>query len=543
MEQAVAEEGFDAGRAKALDIQRAPAGEMAQPFDPLRRTDQPAGAAHVDLAFLAHRIGLAFGAKGGEGPGAAAFVARQILDDLGNDVAGALKHDPVAGPHVQPRDLMLVVQRRVGDDNTAHRHRGEPRHRGQLAGAADLDVDPLERGLGAFRRELVGQRPPWRLGHRAKPCLPVEPVDLVDNAVDIERQVGARRLDLAILLQCPGDALDPYEHVADRDSPGRDRPDHVILSRARYRGHLAPAMGEEAQRTARGDGGILLAQRSCRCVARIGELAGLAGVAGCLRLGEQPGVERGEIGLGHIDLAPYFEHIGGLAMQVLRDIGDRPHIGGHVLADLAVPPGECLNQLSALVAQRAGQAVDLGLGGQGDRRVFRQVEEPAHTRDELGCVLVGKAVVQAHHRPGVRHLGEMAGRGRADLRIGRIGSDQARKRGLDRVVAPDQCIIIGVGNLRRVLGVVELVVMRDLAGEPGQFGGCFLIGLRERVGQGSAHDEALAEAGWRFNDPHRHGSEERPDCRSRSRPLFLMTGFAEGVFVGVLRGNRLFFAW
>ena len=54
--------------------------------------------------------------------------------------------------------------------------------------------------------------------------------------------------------------------------------DHAGLRVFRHRAHLAPGIGEEAERPRGGDGRILLAQRACRRVARIGK----NGVAGGL---------------------------------------------------------------------------------------------------------------------------------------------------------------------------------------------------------------------------------------------------------------------
>ena len=67
-------------------------------------------------------------------------------------------------------------------------------------------------------------------------------------------------------------------------------------------GDFRPVIGEEAQRAARGDGRIELAQGTGGRVARIGEdlLARLL-----LAL-----VERGEIGVAHIDLAAHLEDLG-----------------------------------------------------------------------------------------------------------------------------------------------------------------------------------------------------------------------------------------
>src|SRR3546814_19725806 len=71
----------------------------------------------IDFAFPGHRIRSAIGAVRREGPGCALLVAREVLDDLRDDVARALDADAVARPHPQPRDLVGIVERRVGDDD------------------------------------------------------------------------------------------------------------------------------------------------------------------------------------------------------------------------------------------------------------------------------------------------------------------------------------------------------------------------------------------------------------------------------------------
>ena len=60
------------------------------------------------------------------------------LENLRDDVAGALHHHRVADAHVLARDLVLVVQGGVGDDDAADGHRLELGDRRQRAGAADL---------------------------------------------------------------------------------------------------------------------------------------------------------------------------------------------------------------------------------------------------------------------------------------------------------------------------------------------------------------------------------------------------------------------
>src|SRR3546814_10097571 len=89
--------------------------------------------------------------------------------------------------------LVGIVERRVGDDDAAHRHGLQPRYGRELARPPDLDVDPFERRLRALGGEFVRDRPARRLGDLPQPRLPVEPVDLVDDAVDVERKVRARQ--------------------------------------------------------------------------------------------------------------------------------------------------------------------------------------------------------------------------------------------------------------------------------------------------------------------------------------------------------------
>jgi len=269
----------------------------------------------------------------------------------------------VADADAEPFDFVEIVERRVGDDDAADGDGIEPRDRGQRAGAPDLDVDRVERGLRALGGEFVRDRPARRARDLAKSRLPVEPVDLVHDAVDVEGELGPAGLDRTVDSERALFVLDAREAVGDREAPGAELVDDRGLRLPGDRARLAPAMREEAQRALGGDARVLLAERAGGGVARVGELARL--LAGLLGLREQAGVERGKVGLGHIDLAADLEdrRVGGLAGQLLRDVGDRADIGGDVLADLAVAAGQRLNQPAVLVAQRAGQAIDLGLRG------------------------------------------------------------------------------------------------------------------------------------------------------------------------------------
>src|SRR5581483_11418835 len=108
-----------------------------------------------------------------------------------------------------------------------------------------------------------------------------------------------------------------------------------------------------------------------------------------------------------------------------------------------------------------------------------------------------------------------------------VGAHELRKSPLDRLVALAQGVVVGVGDLRRILPVLELVVAGDLAGEPLQLGGGLAfaqlvdgLGLRGR----SLHARETASAGRRNPDnllqvppPQRRTS----DCQSEvcARPI------------------------
>src|SRR4029079_4164408 len=66
----------------------------------------------------------------------------------------------------------------------------------------------------------------------------------------------------------------------------------------------------------------------------------------------------------------------------------------------------------------------------------------------------------------MRDLPEAAGRRGADLLRGRVRTDEFRKASFDRVEALAQCVVFGVGNGRRVILVIALVVLFELEREP-----------------------------------------------------------------------------
>ena len=210
-DQPVLAESLDMLGPQPLDIEGVAGDEVLQPFDGLRRADQAAGAAPGDLSLLAHGAAAAFRAGLGQDEAAAAGGAflGSHRDHLGNHVAGPLHHHGIAGTDVLAGDLVLVVKGGARHHDTADGDRFEPRHRGQRARAAHLNGDLAHHRPRPLGGELVGDRPARRAADETEPLLPVQAVDLVDDAVDVVGQFGAPRLDLAVEFQACVDVVEP----------------------------------------------------------------------------------------------------------------------------------------------------------------------------------------------------------------------------------------------------------------------------------------------------------------------------------------------
>ena len=459
---------------------------MAQPLHRLRRADQFAGAATAGILLAGLLVDLARRRRAADRTGMREFIRHRVrrplvdddADDLRDDVARPLDHDGVADANVvaladrlavriEALDVILVVQRDVLDDDAADRDRRQPRHRRQRAGAADLDIDLVDRGRCLLGREFVGDGPARLAGDETPATLQFELVDLVDDAVDVVAERRALFLDQLVLGDQVVDRFRPHHQRAYPEPPFGEFPHRLILRRRRVLGGVAPGIGEEIEVAAGGDGGILLAQRAGRRVARI-DIVLAAG-------GRRALLERLEFRIGHVDLAAYLDGFGpACALQPVRNVGDRPQIGGDVLAHRAVATCRALHEHTVLVTQRRRQPVDLRFRREGDVEVLVALEEPPAAIEEVDHVLVRIGLGEAEHRHGMAHLGEAFRRRRADPERRRILANQGREPVLDGEVAAAQRVIVGVRDRRRVLGVVAPVMFGDLAGQSFQLGGRLL---------------------------------------------------------------------
>ena len=130
-----------------------------------------------------------------------------------------------------------------------------------------LIVDRLDDRRRLLGRELVRDRPARRARDEAESLLERKIVDLVDDAVDVVAERRALGLDRAIVLeQLGGRVAKPGQGIG-RQAEAAHGLDRAELGRGERLADLAPGVGEEGERPARGDArdraGAASRRRSC----------------------------------------------------------------------------------------------------------------------------------------------------------------------------------------------------------------------------------------------------------------------------------------
>ncbi len=229
------------------------------------------------------------------------------------------------------------------------------------------------------------------------------------------------------------------------------------------------------------------------------------------------GVDSRELGFRHEDLASGVEARG--FPEAGRDHRDRAEVGGHVLTRGSIAARRALDEAAPLVAQRDGEPVDLEL-----RHVLEvfgrlgrcgQPEAAPHPGIERPELVVAEGVREREHRSPMPDLRERAARRHPDLLGRRVRGDQGREGGLERDQLPQERVVLGVGDLGRVVEVVALVRaaqrLRELAvATRGRLGverrrGVHEIAIdRQSLGRGSfSRCRWIGDVGHRSKDTER----------------------------------------
>lgn len=258
-----------------VDVERTPAGEMANCFLALRRAVQAARTTRDRFPFCALDRRVADRTLRGEFDLRRCRLGPSLDDDLDhfrNDIARAADDDGVADAHVFATHFVHVVQRRVADSHAADEHRLQPRDGRQRASPPDLEFHAFDDRVLFVRRKLVRYRPARRARYEPKVALLDEAIDLVDDAVDLVRQAGALRTDVTVILQAAFRALHDLEQRRDLQAPLPQLLQSLAVPCRQLPAiRLADAIEEHVERPVGGEPRIELADAAGGSVTRIDE--------------------------------------------------------------------------------------------------------------------------------------------------------------------------------------------------------------------------------------------------------------------------------
>ena len=123
----------------------------------------------------------------------------------------------------------------------------------------------------------------------------------------------------------------------------------------------------------------------------------------------------------HIYLAAHLQKLRRI-FKGLGDAADGAHVCGNILAHHAVTAGGGADELSILILQAAGKAIDLDLYD-----ILRLYSGLADAAVEVPQLVKGKCIQQTFHLDGMGHLGQLAAGGATHLLSGRCCCDQLGK--------------------------------------------------------------------------------------------------------------------
>ena len=375
-------------------------------------------------------------------------------NDLGNYVARLANDDLVAKHNSALADKVDVMERRAADGSSRKSDGCKLCRRSQHSRSANGDRHVEKRCFLLFRREFVGNRPPRRISSLAYLAALVKTVKLDDHAVDVVRERVARISDFSYMR---GDLVIRGRHGSHRKclkSKLGEPVKRLGVTRRRVTVEIERALLEIEHKNIKpslcGDLRVELTERACR---------GISGICHkCLALCLALRVDILKYRSGHIDLASDGKRERFGKSQRYRLNGSQ--ILRYVLADDTVASSRASHELTVLVAERDGQAVDLGLD-----RVGRRTESIAHLSAKILGLLKGKYVRERVHTRGVCDLFKFIECLAADSLRGRVRIVERGVLFLESFQLGVHHIVFVVGYLGSVVNVVSLRVVIQLTAE------------------------------------------------------------------------------
>ncbi len=223
---------------------------------------------------------------------------------------------------------------------------------------------------GLLGRELVGDGPARRCANEAEPLLPVDAVDLVDDAVDVIGELGAvaPRWRGTARARPPASAQ-THHAVVDGEAPGAEALDDIESGSRRAARSSRPRHRRRSSADATAvTSGFFWRRRAGGGVARVGERS--RPLLGHALLSAE------EIVAAHIDLAAHLDDVRRARRAAALGLSAMVRMLAVTFSPVAPSPRvAAVTSLPLLVAQRHRQAVDLGLGGEDELGVGGQAEE------------------------------------------------------------------------------------------------------------------------------------------------------------------------
>ena len=166
-----------------------------------------------DRAILLNRAAAA------DPTGALGAAIQNHLDNLRNHIAGTLQDDGIANADIFAGDFIFIMQSRVAHHHAADIDGFHHRAGCERTGATHLDFNIEQLRYRLFGGEFPRHCPARRAADKTKPPLPINPVKLIDNPINIISECGTAHADFGLEVLSRVFALQVPRQRVHREAP------------------------------------------------------------------------------------------------------------------------------------------------------------------------------------------------------------------------------------------------------------------------------------------------------------------------------------